>query len=83
MGCPTPPQALSAAKAAGRVVRPFRSVDLDGDGVPDEPAAITAVKGVGSSLTSTFRSKKRSRQDAIEPLNELSDDNTASGPKQP
>lgn len=28
----------------------FRSVDLDGDGVPDEARALTAVKGAGSAL---------------------------------
>lgn len=32
--------------AADVVTRPFRSVDLDGDGVPDEPQALTAVKGL-------------------------------------
>ncbi|GIF75476.1 hypothetical protein [Asanoa siamensis] len=36
--------------AAGAVTRPFRSVDLDGDGVPDEPQALTAVKGVGGAI---------------------------------
>ena len=38
------------ASAAEVVTRPFRSVDLDGDGVPDEPQALTAVKGVGGAL---------------------------------
>lgn len=38
------------ATAADVVTRPFRSVDLDGDGVPDEPQALTAVKGVGGAL---------------------------------
>jgi len=33
------------ATAAGAVTRPFRSVDLDGDGIPDAPQALTAVKG--------------------------------------
>ena len=36
--------------AADAVSRPFRSVDLDGDGVPDEPQALTAVKGVGGAI---------------------------------
>lgn len=36
--------------AAGAVIRPFRSVDLDGDGVPDEPQALSAVKGVGNTI---------------------------------
>jgi hypothetical protein len=35
---------------AGTVSRPFRGVDLDGDGIPDEPQALTAVKGVGDAL---------------------------------
>ncbi len=33
--------------AATKASRPFRSVDLDGDGVPDEAQALTAAKGVG------------------------------------
>jgi hypothetical protein len=32
--------------AAGTVSRPFRSVDLDGDGIPDQPQMLTAAKGV-------------------------------------
>ena len=38
------------ATAAGAVARPFRSVDLDGDGIPDAPQALTAVKGVGGAI---------------------------------
>jgi hypothetical protein len=38
------------ASAADAVSRPFRRVDLDGDGVPDEPQALTAVKGVGGAI---------------------------------
>ncbi len=38
------------ASAADVVTRPFRSVDLDGDGVPDQPQALTAVKGVGGAI---------------------------------
>jgi hypothetical protein len=38
------------ASAADLVTRPFRSVDLDGDGVPDAPQALTAVKGVGGAI---------------------------------
>lgn len=41
------------ATAAGAVARPFRSVDLDGDGIPDAPRALTAVKGVGGAITGT------------------------------
>lgn len=59
-----------AATAAGAVTRPFRSVDLDGDGVADEPRALTAAKdvggtiadaadAVGDSLTRLFKRKKR------------------------
>lgn len=36
--------------AAGAVVNPFRKVDLDGDGIPDEPRALTAVKGIGDTI---------------------------------
>jgi len=46
-----------AATAADTVTRPFRSVDIDGDGIPDEPQALTAVKGVAG----LFRLKKRGR----------------------
>jgi hypothetical protein len=58
------------ASAAGSVSRPFRGVDLDGDGIPDEPQALTAIKGVGGALAGAadvtggkiaglFKSKKR------------------------
>ena len=50
---------------AGTVARPFRSLDRDGDGVPDEPQALTAVKGVGGAIaavagkvTAPFQRKK-------------------------
>lgn len=36
--------------AAGSVTRPFRSVDLDGDGIPDESKAMTSVKAIGGSV---------------------------------
>lgn len=36
--------------AAGAVSRPFRRVDVDGDGVPDEPQMLTAAKGVGGAF---------------------------------
>jgi hypothetical protein len=49
----------------GSVTRPFRSVDVDGDGIPDEPQALTAVKGVGGAISgaagrfaSPFKRKK-------------------------
>jgi hypothetical protein len=65
----------SVAGAADLVTRPFRSVDLDGDGVPDEPRALTAVKGVGGAITGAagavgdgvsglFTPKKRGRHAA-------------------
>ncbi|SIR96901.1 hypothetical protein [Micromonospora avicenniae] len=59
--------------AAGAVARPFRSVDLDGDGIPDAPQALTAVKGVGGAIAgaagavggaaaSLFKTKKLGRR---------------------
>ena len=36
--------------AAEKSTRVFRNVDLDGDGIPDEPQALTAVKGVGGAV---------------------------------
>lgn len=65
----------SVATAAGTVTRPFRSVDLDGDGIPDAPQALTAVKGVGGAIAgaagavggaaaSLFKTKKLGRQGA-------------------
>lgn len=57
--------------AASTVSRPFRSVDLDGDGIPDEPQALTAAKGVlggakhlGAGLAGLVRPKKLGRHDA-------------------
>lgn len=48
-----------AASAAGAVTKPFRHVDRDGDGVPDEPQAVTGLKNAASAagrLTRPFRS---------------------------
>jgi hypothetical protein len=70
------------ASAADVVTRPFRSVDLDGDGVPDEPQALTAVKGaggaiagaagaVGDGVSGLFKPKKRGKHAAGEPRREL------------
>jgi len=42
-----------AATAAVVVGRQFRSVDLDGDGIPDEARALTAAKGVGGAVAGT------------------------------
>ncbi len=48
--------------SAGAVTRPFRSVDLDGDGVPDEPQALTAAKGLGNAITSSFKHRHKTRR---------------------
>jgi hypothetical protein len=42
----------------------FRSVDLDGDGVPDEARAITAVKGAGSAVKGAGSAVKAAAADA-------------------
>ena len=66
------------ASAADVVTRPFRSVDLDGDGVPDEPQALTAVKGVGGPIAGAagavgdgvsglFKPKKRVKHAGVNP----------------
>ena len=70
------------ASAADVVTRPFRSVDLDGDGVPDERQALTAVKGVsgaiagaagtvGDGVSGLFKPKKRGKHAAGGPQREL------------
>lgn len=70
------------ASAADVVTRPFRSVDLDGDGVPDKPQALTAVKGVGGAITGAagavgdgvsglFKPKKHGKHAAGGPQHEL------------
>jgi hypothetical protein len=61
--------------AADSVARPFRSIDLDGDGVPDEPQALTMAKSVGGTISGVagavgdgvsglFKSKKRGKHAA-------------------
>jgi len=73
---------IGVASAADAVSRPFRSVDLDGDGVPDEPQALTAVKGVGGAIAGAagavgggfsgrFKSKKHGKLAADEHQREL------------
>lgn len=63
--------------AATRATEVFRSVDLDGDGIPDEARALTAVKGAGSAIkgaatgaagavSGVFR-RKRAGTGALEP----------------
>jgi len=65
------------ASAAAAVSRPFRAVDVDGDGIPDEPQALAAVKGLGGALAGAtgaasgrvsglFKSRKRDNADAPE-----------------
>ncbi|MFE5672592.1 hypothetical protein ACFQ58_13415 [Agromyces sp. NPDC056523] len=69
------------AGTAGTATRVFRSVDLDGDGIPDEPQALTAVKNVGGaiagassslggSVAGLFRTKKRGNHADDEPGHE-------------
>jgi hypothetical protein len=63
------------ASAAGTVGRVFKSVDIDGDGIPDEARALTAVKSVGGAVAGVadsvgggvaglFKSRKRGEQAA-------------------
>ena len=70
------------AAAAGTVTQPFRRVHLDGDGDPDEPQALTAVKGVrgaitgvagtaGEAVTSLFKPKKQGKHAAGDPRREI------------
>lgn len=69
------------ASAAATVARPFRSIDVDGDGIPDEPQALAAVKGVGGAIAGAadsmggkvaglFKSKKRGTTELPEKLSE-------------
>ncbi|WP_426939268.1 hypothetical protein ACQCSV_05590 [Pseudarthrobacter sp. S3] len=63
------------ATTADTVSRAFRSVDIDGDGIPDEPQALAVVKGVGGAIAGTagsvggsvaglFKRKKPGKQTA-------------------
>ncbi|MGO4591571.1 hypothetical protein [Paenarthrobacter sp. 2TAF44] len=65
------------AGAAAAVSQPFRAVDVDGDGIPDEPQALSAIKGLGGALAGAtgaatgrvaglFKSRKRNNADAPE-----------------
>ena len=56
------------AAAASTVSRPFRRVDLDGDGIPGRPQVLTAAKGVlegvkhlGAGLAGLVRPKGAGR----------------------
>ena len=75
--------------AAATVARTFRSVDVDGDGIPDEPQALAAVKGVGGAIAGAadsvggkvaglFKSKKRGPV-AVEEEESEEDQSAASG----
>lgn len=55
-----------AANAAGAVTRPFRRVDLDGDGVLDEPKALTAAKAPQPLLAEQFAHSGMSTETATE-----------------
>jgi hypothetical protein len=63
------------ASGASSATRVFRSVDIDGDGIPDEPQALTKAKDVGGAIAGAagsvgqgvaglFRSKKRASQES-------------------
>lgn len=44
-------QGLDAAgRFGGQAIAVFRSIDLDGDGVPDKPRALSAVEGAGTAV---------------------------------
>jgi hypothetical protein len=56
-----------AAAAASALTRPFRSVDLDGDGVPDDPQALTLAKDVGSSIAGAAGSVRSGVAKVVKP----------------
>lgn len=47
------------SNAAEKSTRAFRRVDLDGDGIPDEPVALSAVKGVGETVAGAISTGTR------------------------
>lgn len=47
------------SSTADKATRVFRSVDLDGDGVPDEAPAVTALKNAGGAIAGTGSSATR------------------------
>jgi hypothetical protein len=67
--------------AVRTVTRPFRKVNVDGDGIPEEPQALTTVNTVGGAIPGAagaagasgrsavgrFRPKKRRERTAVEP----------------
>lgn len=66
--------AVAAGAGVSKATQAFRTVDLDGDGIPDEAQALTAVKNVGGAIAGAagslggnvagmFTSKKRKQRD--------------------
>ncbi|WP_344723964.1 hypothetical protein [Agrococcus terreus] len=62
--------------AAATVSRPFRRVDIDGDGIADDPQALTAAKQVGGAVAGAAGAlggkvsgliRRRSRSDVADP----------------
>jgi hypothetical protein len=45
--------------AADKSTRAFRRIDLDGDGIPDEPQALSAAKGVGGAVAGAVSTRTR------------------------
>lgn len=54
------------ASAAGAVTRSFRSVDIDGDGIPDEPLALTKFKGIGGAAHDVIDGRETGGPDVAE-----------------
>ena len=70
--------ALTALKSAGGAVadagsaatRAFRRVDRDGDGVPDDPAALATLRELRSAAASKRNRSKRTSKSRGKPLDE-------------
>ena len=56
---------LGTSNAADAITKPFRRVDRDGDGVPDEPQALTAIKGAASAAGRARRPFRRLDADGV------------------
>ena len=52
--------------------RAFRSVDRDGDGIPDEPQVFAALKGAGAGVASRLKRKKAAGDVPASPTSTLS-----------
>lgn len=50
--------ATGLASAAATATRSFRSMDIDGDGIPNEPKALTKIKGMGGAIAGTAGSMR-------------------------